>query len=185
MSDIWAKNLSNNLRAIRETRHFTQLKLAELAGIPRATISNMESGAANPTLQALGSVAAALQVSIEELIGTPKEEIRHYRAEDLPTRKRGDITIRKIVPHPLPSLDIERMELKVGARMAGIPHRSGTREYLTCERGIIELNVSGETFIVAEGEVVVFRGDQRHSYYNRARTSSVGYSVLILSPQPM
>jgi hypothetical protein len=32
------------------------------------------------------------------------------------------------------------------------------------------------------GDVVVFRGDQRHSYLNPARRPAVGYSVVMLRP---
>lgn len=182
MSEQWPKNLSVNLKTIREARNLTQQKLAELARVPRATLSNMESGEANPTLNALAGVGSALQVSIEELIGTPKEDVRHYKVNELPTKTRSEVEIRKIVPHPLPAIDIERMHLKPGARMAGIPHRNGTREYLTCEKGSIVLNTNGDSYDLAEGDVVVFRGDQRHSYHNPGRINAVGYSMLILSP---
>ena len=50
--------------------------------------------------------------------------------------------------------------------MAGVPHTPGTREYLTCERGTVELAVAGERYTLAEGDVVIFRGDQRHGYHN-------------------
>ena len=55
------------------------------------------------------------------------------------------------------------MVLPPGARMAGVPHTPGTREYLTCERGTVELAVAGERYTLAEGDVVSFRGDQRHA----------------------
>ena len=58
------------------------------------------------------------------------------------------------------------MELPPGARMAGVPHTPGTREYLTCERGTVELAVAGERYRLDEGDVVSFRGDQRHGYHN-------------------
>jgi hypothetical protein len=32
------------------------------------------------------------------------------------------------------------------------------------------------------GDVVVFRGDQRHSYNNAQRRAAVGYSVVMLEP---
>jgi quercetin dioxygenase-like cupin family protein len=58
----------------------------------------------------------------------------------------------------------------------------GTREYLTCESGQIVLSVAGESFTLGPGEVVVFRGDQRHSYHNPGPRSAVGYSVVLLAP---
>ena len=58
------------------------------------------------------------------------------------------------------------MELPPRAAMGGVPHKLGTREYLTCERGQIELSAGGESFTLDPGDVVVFRGDQRHGYRN-------------------
>ena len=45
-----------------------------------------------------------------------------------------------------------------------------------------ELVASGESFQMHEGDVVVFRGDQRHSYANLGRKVAVGYSVVMLKP---
>jgi quercetin dioxygenase-like cupin family protein len=66
--------------------------------------------------------------------------------------------------------------------VAGVPHTPGTREYLTCERGQVELVASGESFRLGPGDVVIFRGDQRHSYHNPGRTTAVAYSVVALRP---
>jgi hypothetical protein len=56
------------------------------------------------------------------------------------------------------------------------------REYLSCERGELELVASGAAFRMAPGDVVVFRGDQRHSYVNVGSGAAVGYSVVMLRP---
>jgi quercetin dioxygenase-like cupin family protein len=77
---------------------------------------------------------------------------------------------------------MERIELPAGARLVGVPHTPGTREYLTCEAGEIELVASGESFRLKDGDVVVFRGDQRHSYFNPGRRAAVGYSVVMRQP---
>ena len=79
-------------------------------------------------------------------------------------------------------LEIDRMELPPGAYMAGIPHTPGTREYLTCESGAVELSVGGETWTLAPGDVVVFRGDQKHGYRNPGSALAVTYSVVALAP---
>ena len=55
-------HLADNVKAIRETRGLSQQQIAKIAGIPRATWTNLESGAANPTLAVLVKVAAAQQI---------------------------------------------------------------------------------------------------------------------------
>lgn len=177
-----AAHLSRNLRTLREARGLTQQQMAKLSGVPRPTWANLESGVANPTLSVLARVADALQVRLEELIEPPKSLAKLYRAADLPLRRRGQVEVRKLLPESLPGLELERMQLPAGAAMTGIPHTPGTREYLTCERGEIELTVSGKQWQLAAGDVVVFRGDQRHSYRNRGTEPATAYSVIALSP---
>ena len=113
--------------------------MAELSGIPRPTWASLESGAANPTLVVLSKAAVALQVSIEELVGAPRTEIQHFRAADIRERRRQGVTVRPLIPEAIAGLEISRMQLDPGGRMIGVPHTNGTREYLTCERGQIEL----------------------------------------------
>ncbi len=74
------------------------------------------------------------------------------------------------------------MEFRPGAQFRGVPHTPGTREYLTCESGELELWASGEKYELTPGDIVVFRGDQNHSYRNPSRSRTVAYSVVVLAP---
>jgi len=177
-----AAHLGRNIQTLREARGRTQEQIARVAGIPRATWANLESGAANPTLAVLIKVAQALQVRLEELIEPPRRTGRLYRAAELPVRQRGLVAVRKLLPETIPGLEIERMELPARATMGGVPHTLGTREYLTCERGQIELSAGGESFLLGPGDVVVFRGDQRHGYRNPGAATTIAYSVIAFAP---
>ena len=52
--------VAENVRHLRTSRGYTQEQMAKLSGLPRATWSNLESGAANPTLTV---VAMTLRVA--------------------------------------------------------------------------------------------------------------------------
>jgi len=182
VSEPLAARLAANLKQLREARGLTQDQMARLAGIPRATWGHLESGAANPTLQVLHKAALALQVPLEELTAAPRAVGRLYTQDALSTHKQGDGTVRKLLPDPIPGVVIDRMEIPAGGRIPGVPHMPGTREYLTCESGEIQLAVAGEQWKLRAGDVVVFRGDQRHSYRNTGTRAAVGYSVVLLVP---
>ncbi len=181
-SDRVAANIAANTKQLRELRGMTQNQAATLSGIPRPTWATLESGASNPTVSVLMKVASALQVSLEELVSPPRASCKVYRVSELETKRRGDVLIRTVLPDAIRSLDFDRMQLAPGARMGGVPHRTGTREYLTCESGEVELTVAGSRFVLKEGDVVVFRGDQKHSYANPSRQTAVAYSVVLLAP---
>jgi len=182
MTDTTARHLGENVRSLREQRGLTQQQIAKLAGIPRATWGNLESGAANPTLQVLTKVAAALQVRLEELLSPPRTAARHVPARELFVRRRGDVQIRRLLPEALPGLEIERMLFPPKSSMVGVPHTPGTREYLTVEQGAIALSVGGESYHLDEGDVVMFRGDQRHAYRNAHARATIAYSVIAFAP---
>ncbi len=173
--------LGQNLKQLREARGATQAQMAKLADLPRATWANLESGASNPTLSVLDRVATALQVTLEELVATPRASAQRYPKGTLPVKQRGNATIYKLLPEAVAGMEIDRIELPPGARMTGIPHTPGTREYLTCETGAMVLVAAGEQFELTPGDVVAFRGDQRHSYANPGSRVAVGFSVVALA----
>lgn len=181
-SDRAAAHLAANLRRLRGERGLSQQQMAKLSGVPRPTWASLESGSANPTLAVLSRVAAALQVSIEELVGPPRTDCQLFPAAQARVRKRGPVQVRALVPEALPGLDIERLELAPGGSLAGVPHTTGTREYLTCESGVVELATAGEVYRLEPGDALVFRGDQRHGYRNPGRRPAVAISVVAFAP---
>lgn len=172
-------HVARNLVQLREVRGWTQTRLAQLAGVPRPTLATLESGSANPTLSVLMRVAAAFQVSLDELVSPPRASAKLYRAQELPTQRRGKVEVRQLLPDAIPGVTVERMALPANARMSGVPHTPGTREYLTCESGRVQLVASGESYLLEPGDVVVFRGDQRHGYIEPDGREAVAYSVVM------
>jgi transcriptional regulator with XRE-family HTH domain len=181
-SQSLGERIGRNIRELRAARAQTQLQMARLSGLPRATWQHLESGGANPTVAVLHKVALALQVSVEELISPPRAACRFYPAGALAKKLRGACMVSRLLPDQIPGMSIERMELPVRAAFAGIPHTDGTREYLTCETGELLLTVAGEQWTLRPGDVVVFRGDQKHGYSNPGSKTAVGYSVVLLAP---
>jgi XRE family transcriptional regulator, regulator of sulfur utilization len=176
-----ASRLGQNIRQLRAARGLTQAQIAKLAAVPRATWANLETGTANPTLAVLSRVAETLQVTLEELVSTPRAAVQHYPRGTLPTRLRGDVEVRRLLPDAIPGMEIDRMSLPARSRLVGVPHTPGTREYFACESGTIELVAAGERWRLAAGDTVAFRGDQRHSYFNPEASPAVGYSVVVLA----
>ena len=173
------RNLAGNIRTLREARALSQQRMAELSGIPRPTWASLESGTANPTLTVLSKAASALGVTIEELIGEPRAQVQHIPAAKVQTRRRQGALVRPLVPEALSGIEGSRLELGPSGTMIGVPHTAGTREYLTCERGRIELTAGGEHWLLETGDMLVFRGDQPHTYRNPdSRRISIGISVV-------
>lgn len=180
-----AENLARNVAALRRRRNLTQRRLAELAGIPRSTLTHIESGAGNPSLANLGKLCAALEVGIEELLAPPWAPIRHVPAAELPTQTRADgrVRLRDLLPEPLHGFEITRMELAPHAQVRGTPHVRGTREYHYVLSGRISVFVAGRSHQLETGDVLSFPGYQPHSYRNLDAAPAVGLSVVVPLPR--
>ena len=69
--------LSNNIRAFRKIRGLSQEALAEICSLHRTYIGSVERGERNVTLSTLEVIAAALGVSVPELL--TEESIKNSR----------------------------------------------------------------------------------------------------------
>ncbi|MET0402496.1 MAG: XRE family transcriptional regulator [Cystobacter sp.] len=177
-----AGNLARNLRSLRDARGLSQQQIAKLAGVPRATWTNLESGSGNPTLSVLLRVAASLQITLEELLEAPRAEARLVKRESLASRTKGNVRIERVLPDTLPGLVIERMDFPSDGVLVGVPHTPGTREYFTCDTGCLEVVTVGSVWSLQARDVLVFRGDQKHTYRNTGDKPAVAYSIVVLAP---
>jgi transcriptional regulator with XRE-family HTH domain len=182
-ADNVAGHLARNLAALRHARALTQDALAKAAGLPRSTIANLESGTGNPSLSVLLKTARALGVPIDELLAGPRAKVRRWAAEDMPRHGRGrGITVRPLVPEPLPEELLSLMEFSPDASLRGTPHLPGTREYFTCLDGRVTIFIAGERHDLEPGDVLAFPGNVPHAYQNSdKRTGARGVSIVILA----
>ena len=74
-----SKLFGNAVRSRRITAGFSQEKLAEPAGLHPTYISMVERGVRNPTLDVAARIAAALNVSLPNLL---EEALRHSKSAE-------------------------------------------------------------------------------------------------------
>ena len=67
MDDI-RQRLATNLRKLRHAKGVSQEAFADLAGIHRTYVSDLERGARNPTITVIDKLAIALEVSVGALL---------------------------------------------------------------------------------------------------------------------
>lgn len=183
-ADVLSKYLADNILSLRRKKGLSQDQLAKEAGIPRSTLTHIESGSGNPSLANLAKVSAALRVGVEELLSRPRSDCQLVLAGEIPVEKRsqGRALLHKLLPDRIKGLEIDRMELDGKVLMSGHPHLQGTKEYLSTISGEITVYVAGQSFVVKKGDVLAFPADQPHSYRNQKQARAVGISVVVPVP---
>ena len=67
--------ISQNVRAARERKKLTLEKAAELTGVSRSMLAQIEKGEVNPTISVVWKIANGYKVSFTSLVESPQEEV--------------------------------------------------------------------------------------------------------------
>lgn len=179
-----SRRIAINLQNLRKKQNITQQQLAKKAGLPRTTLSHIESGSANPTLHNLSRIATALNIPVAELLMDPVGEIRLITKGEIPRFLNANekVEILKLFPDKLPGIQMDKMSFMPGARFKGSPHLDGSREYFCCLKGSLRVLIEGKPYTVSKGEVLVFQGNLFHAYANVTDKAAEGISLVVLAP---
>ncbi len=80
-------------------------------------------------------------------------------------------------------MEIDKMSLEPGSRLKGTPHINRTKEYLYCNSGSIKVYVNRKQYVLNQGDVLCFPGDEPHAYENpSASKKATAFSVVVFAP---
>lgn len=169
------------IRQLRRRRGWTLEQVASLSGVSRSMLSQVERGAANPTLAVAFRIAQAFGVSLSDLVGVePRSQIDVVRHDDQSAIFRNDrvCRIRTLSPRNLEK-DVEFYEVTLppGQTLESAGHFSGTREFLTVQSGTISLTSGDEQIEMKRGDSAQYTADVAHSIANIGKSTAVIFLV--------
>lgn len=157
------RTLASNVRRLRVAHHLSLSDLARATGVSKATLSGIEGGDANPTVETLAAVAAELHVGVGELLEEPQlSPIQIVRAE------RSSSNVGDVVSRQLDAIsatgDLELIELSLPAhRVKSMdPRAAGSRSRVLVLQGKL---IAGPVERVSElttGDYMSFPADVPH-----------------------
>ncbi|WP_207793297.1 helix-turn-helix domain-containing protein [Nocardioides acrostichi] len=143
------------VRAIRESRGLSLSALAAIAGIGKATLSELESGRRNPTLDTLYAIAGPLGVPLVALVAE----------SDLVVGDAALDSVRLHVQHDADSTtEVYLVRVRPGATRRSPAHAPGVREQLVVLSGEGTLEAEGASVPLAPGVHHAWAADQPHAY---------------------
>ncbi len=156
--------------ALRRERTRAGLSLSEVAkraGVAKSTLSQLESGAGNPSIETLWALGVALEVPFSRLVDPPKPTVRVVRAGEGPavTSEQAHFIgtlLAACPPHARRDLYVVTME--PGAPRKADPHNPGTVEHLIVGAGRIRTGPAEDPVELGTGDYTAFPGDVPHVY---------------------
>ncbi|WP_420905714.1 helix-turn-helix domain-containing protein [Candidatus Magnetaquiglobus chichijimensis] len=178
--------VGTRIRSIRRQRKLTQQQLADLAGIPRATLATVEKDDANPSLAVVFKIACALEMTLDQLVDASRRFIRVLPVDQMRRVESGEGRYQAMMVTPSNMLHLTQWSftLQPGGGYAGKPHLPGSEEYLHVLEGEVELEVGGERARVGAGETACFHGNAQHHYRNLSTRQSARGIMTILAIDP-
>lgn len=175
--------VGQNLKRLRKAQGHSLERLAELSGVSRAMLGQIETAKSVPTVSLLWKIADALGVPIASLIATRNGSTTVVLTGDQTTvlaSSEGRFLRRHLFP-----LDrfrgTEFYELRIGPRHREVtePLPPGTRENLVVAKGALSIAVGSERPIaLGEGDAILFEADVAHAYENPGDTEALAYLVV-------
>jgi transcriptional regulator with XRE-family HTH domain len=175
MANEIVKVVGTNLRRLRAEQGLSLSDLARTSNVAKATLSALEGGRGNPTLETLSALAAALQIPMGDLITpadpAPVTVVRNDEGTDIP----GSVNDLRLIARFTPGGTVEVYEAqwpKRSTRNAG-GHGPGTREHVFVTRGGLKVGPLGREVGLAGGDYATFAADEPHLYEARAGTRAL------------
>jgi len=174
--------VGSNLRRLRTRRGLSLERLAQLSGVSRAMLGQIELGQSAPTINVLWKIARALEVTFSALISARTQTgalVLRSKDSKLLTSNDRSFTSRALFPFDEPRrVEFYELRLTSGAVESADAHPPGTSENLVVTAGTVDIDVGGETHHLEVGDSILFEADAPHAYKNVGKTEAVMYLVM-------
>lgn len=163
--------IAANLRELRRNRGMTLDDVAEVTGVSKSMLGQIERGECGLSVATLWKITNGLKVPFTALITEvhAKAEIVDNKAMTPLTNGQAGFRIYPVFPsEPGRDFEILYIEIDPGTESFSEPHEKGTEEFTLIYEGTLSLTVGSERFEVPAGHSIRYNANLSHSYANRS-----------------
>lgn len=166
--------LAKNLKRLRTERNLSLGGLAELSGVSKVMLSQIEKGESSPTINTLWKIATGLQVSYTRLIDEQMEIPLIIRKAESTILDEGNgyCTYHYSTANPARDFEFFNSVLAPGGSFTSDGHGVNTHEYLLVTKGEMTLLYCNQEYLLQEGDFIHFDCTLPHTYLNRGESGT-------------
>ena len=177
----FVRAVAANIRSLRRDAGLTLAELAAASDLGKSTLAQLESGRANPSVETLWAIAAALKVPFAQIVEEQRAPMRVVRARDVPAMRSAEAPgwagrllsgSQRRGRFELYSLDLEQ-----GSVRHADAHHAGVEEHLVVVEGRLRVGPQDNPVELGAGDLVMFSADVPHLYEALEST----HAVLLMS----
>lgn len=172
------QGIASRLRRQRAQQGLSLSELARLSGVAKGTLSMLEAGRGNPTVETLGAIAAALGLPLGDLVADalePAVSVLRGMPADAPREPR-------LLHRQASGMVVEMWHLRLdaGAHLERDGHAPGTLEHILVVAGVLTSGPAATAQRLSAGDFCVYRADVPHIYI--AGDSPVDAALMLSYP---
>jgi transcriptional regulator with XRE-family HTH domain len=193
-ADVPAMRIGRRVTELRRERGLSLSELAARAGIGKATLSGVEAGTRNPTLETLYAITGQLGLPLAAVLAEPAERAEPARragsAEPASRRPEpgfadvhGDAVtahLHAVFEEPGVTFEYYRLRIRPGRRQTSPAHGPGVTEHLSVFSGRGLAGPLDAPIPLAPGGYATWRADRPHVF---EATEEVLAALVIRSPR--
>ncbi|HYE83533.1 MAG TPA: helix-turn-helix domain-containing protein [Clostridia bacterium] len=165
------KVISENLRNIRMKMNYSLDRVAELSGISKSMLGQIERGESTPTVTTLWKISNGLKISFSSLMEYTSDDTEIITQDKIPKLYDTDdgCTIYPFIPYS-PEIKFESyiMDLAPNSSHSSEAHTNATYEYVYVVDGELNMNVGGINHNVRQNQMLKFNANSAHVYLNKS-----------------
>ncbi|ONM46781.1 helix-turn-helix domain-containing protein [Nocardia donostiensis] len=179
--------VGERIRTIRIDRDMTVQHLADLSGVSRRLLTQIEHGQANPSLVAVTRIARSLGTEFTELIGdtgpaeSAIERIPTDRYSLVWTSPAGSSAYLLVSTPGVRTADLWSWTLAPGDTYSGLPDPPGSFELFHITAGRLSVVADDVEVTMTAGESARLRSDRPYSYRNNGTEPAVFLRTVALA----
>lgn len=161
--------LAKNLKSIRESKKMSLERVAELTGVSKTMIGQIERGESSPTIKTIWKIANGLKISFTSLINNPQPDTKIVLRSEIQTLTEDNGKYRVYPYFPFEDdrrFEVYSVEIEKGGMLCADSHREGTEEFITVFEGELTVRVNNMQYTVKSGDSIRFKADRPHTYHN-------------------
>ncbi|MEV6771833.1 XRE family transcriptional regulator [Nocardia sp. NPDC051030] len=156
--------------ALRRERVRSGLSLTEVArraGIAKSTLSQLESGSGNPSIETLWALCTALDVPFSRLLDPPSPQVQVIRAGEgaVLASAQSEYRTTLLAASPLDARrDVYRVTAEPGHPRDSDPHTHGVVEHVVLCAGRAKVGPAEAPVELNPGDYIGYPGDMPHVF---------------------
>ncbi|GIZ98296.1 MULTISPECIES: helix-turn-helix domain-containing protein [Tsukamurella] len=167
MSSVPIMAIAAGIQRERTRAGWSMAELARRANVAKSTLSQLEAGTGNPSVETLWALATALEIPFAQLLGGGNVEVTVVRAGEgatVPSDSADYAATLLSASPPGVRRDVYRIDAEPGSRRESAAHVLGTVEHVLLCSGEARVGPTDSPVTLAPGDFMTYPGDAPHVF---------------------